>query len=117
MKRTVEVGRAVLASTTRHLELWLTTLIIISPSQHWIDLEQLSSHSLLKLLSSGKAWVGRGSGMRVELSLTLRGEPFPPTDFRELLKGIVEAPVSALAPTKYLRLITPSDMVSVKVKA
>jgi hypothetical protein len=101
MKRTIEVGRAVLASSTRHLELWLTTLIIISPSQHWIDLEQLSSHALISLLSSGKVWVGRGSDMRAEISLMLRGEPLLLADFQEVLKGIVEAPVSVLASRRY----------------
>ncbi|KAF1921935.1 hypothetical protein BDU57DRAFT_67452 [Ampelomyces quisqualis] len=93
MVRTLEVGRAVLASSTQHLELWLTTLIIISPSQHSIDLEQLSSHCLLRLLSSGNLWVDRGRAMPIQLSLTFQGEPLPFQDLRELVQNICQAPI------------------------
>jgi hypothetical protein len=96
MSRTVEVGRAVLASSTQHLELWLTTLIVISPLQQWINIGQLSSRSILKHMSSGEVWVGRGNGLRLEISIMLRGEPFPLTEFQELLSSIIEAPVSGL---------------------
>lgn len=95
MARTIEVGRAVLASSTQRLELWLTTLITISPLQHSIDLQQLSSSSLLSLLSSGDIWVGRGHGMHVELQLTMRGEQLSRRQFQELTNNILEAPVSA----------------------
>jgi hypothetical protein len=95
MSRTVELGRAVLASSTQDLELWLTTLITISPSQHSINLQQLPVGSLLQLLSSGDVWVGRGHGMCVEVDLTLRGEPLPYQQFHDLVNSILEAPVSA----------------------
>jgi hypothetical protein len=94
MARTVEVGRAVFASSAQHLELWLSTLITISPSQHSIDIEQLSPYSLLHLLSSGNVWVGRGHGLRVEIGLTWRGDTFPPREFQELINNIVQASVS-----------------------
>lgn len=94
MTRTVEVGRAVLTSSTQHLELWLTTLIDISPAQHSTNIEKLSSLSLLHYLSSGDAWVGRGNGMHIEMVLNLRGEPFPRHELQELRDMITQAPVS-----------------------
>jgi hypothetical protein len=94
MSRTIEVGRAVLSSSTQRLELWLTTLITISPSQQ-IDNQQLSSPALLRLLSSGNLWMGRGSGMLMQIELTLRGEPLPQERFSGLIENIMSAPVSA----------------------
>jgi hypothetical protein len=94
MVKTLEVGRAVLASSTLQLELWLTTLITISPAQQSVNLEQLSSHCLLDLLSSGNIWVGHGRTTRMELSLTFRGEPLPHQDLQELVQNICQAPVS-----------------------
>jgi hypothetical protein len=96
MDRTIEVGRAVLASSTQNLELWLTTLIVFLPSQQSINIGQLSSHSLLHHLSSGEVWVGRGNCLRLEVSVTLRGEPLPLSEFQELLSSLIEAPVSGL---------------------
>jgi hypothetical protein len=98
MARTIEVGRAVLASSTQHLELWLSTLIIISPAQQSIDIEQFSSQSLLSLLSSGDVWIGRDKGICIEVCLTLRGEPFPQLELQELIQSIILAPVSHLNP-------------------
>jgi hypothetical protein len=95
MSRVVELGRAVLASSTQNLELWLTTLITISPSQHSINLQQLSASSILQLLSSGDVWIGRGHGMCIELDLSLRGEQLPHQQFHDLINSILEAPVSA----------------------
>jgi hypothetical protein len=97
MSRAVEVGRAVLASSTQHLELWLTTLIIISPTQQSINIDQLSSHSILNQMASGRVWIGRGNGLRLEVSIMLRGEPFPINEFQELLNSLLEAPVSGSA--------------------
>lgn len=94
MVRNLEVGRAVLASSTLPLELWLTTLITISPAQHSIDLEQLSSHCLLELLSSGYIWVDHGRAARVELTLTFHGEPLPRQELQDLVQNICQAPVS-----------------------
>jgi hypothetical protein len=116
MARTVEVGRAVLASSTQHIELWLTTLITISPSQHSIDTEQFSAHSLLSFMLSGKAWVGRDNGMRVEVGLTLRGEPFPHREFQDLISSIVQAPVIISSSSTRKMTYIPSDMVSIEAE-
>jgi hypothetical protein len=107
MVRTVEVGRAVLASSAQHLELWLGTLITISPSQYSLDIEQLSSHLLLNFLSSGNAWVGRGRGLRVEIVLTLRGETFPQQAFQELMNMILQASVS---PTRMVIKLVEAEL-------
>ena len=96
MARTFEVGRAVLASTTHNLELWLSTLITLSPSQDSIDVEQPSFHSLTRILSSSDIWVGRGNGMRIELALTHRGEPLPKLNLQMLREMIIQAPVRLL---------------------
>jgi hypothetical protein len=96
MTRTVEVGRAVLASSKENFELWLTTLIDISPSQQPTNIERLSSLCLLQYLSSGNAWVGRGNSMRIELVLSVRGMPFPKRELQELRDKITRAPVSLL---------------------
>jgi hypothetical protein len=94
MSRDVELGRAVIASTTQNLELWLTTLIAISPSQGSIDIRQLPTGTLLSLLSSGGVWVGRSNGMCMEIELTLRGEPLPYQQFQDIVTSILGAPVS-----------------------
>jgi hypothetical protein len=96
MTRTFEVGRAVLASTTQNLELWLSTLITLSPSQDSIDVEQLSFRSLSHLLSSGKIWIGRGNCMRIELAISHRGEPFPRLELQMMREKIIQAPVRLL---------------------
>ncbi|KAH3988960.1 hypothetical protein HBH98_184820 [Parastagonospora nodorum] len=93
MARTFEVGRAVLTSTTHNLELWLSTLITLSPSQDSIDVEQPSFHSLTRILSSSDIWVGRGNGMRIELALTHRGEPLPKLNLQMLREMIIQAPI------------------------
>ena len=95
MSRRLEMGRAVLASSQQNIELWLTTLITISSTQLAVNLDQLSPRYLLTLLSSGQVWVGRSDSTRIEIRLTLRGEPFPYLEFRDLLQSILQAPVSA----------------------
>jgi hypothetical protein len=110
MARTIEVGRAVLSCPTHDLELWLTTLITISPLQQPIDPQQLSSHAFLSLLASGDVWVGRGSGMRVDVELTLRGEQLPHQQLQELVKSIMSAPVSATHCRKEYQLTNPGGM-------
>ncbi|KAF2833612.1 hypothetical protein CC86DRAFT_311544 [Ophiobolus disseminans] len=95
MARTLEVGRAVLASSKYPIELWLTTLITISPTQHSIDIQQLSSRTVLSILSSGRVWVHRGNGLRLQLEITLRGEPLPHQQLQELTYDILSAPVWA----------------------
>ncbi|KAF2127246.1 hypothetical protein P153DRAFT_387792 [Dothidotthia symphoricarpi CBS 119687] len=93
MPRTIELGRAVLSSPATNLELWLTTLITISPQQDSTNIDQFSSASLLVLLSSGDVWVGRGNGLHIDLHLTLRGEPLAHRQLQELANNIVKAPV------------------------
>lgn len=95
MIRDLELGRAVIASTTQNVELWLTTLITVSSSQSSINIHQLPTGTLLSLLSNGGGWVGRGSGMRMEIELTLRGEPLPHQQFQDIVNGILGAPVSS----------------------
>ncbi|KAH7084922.1 hypothetical protein BKA63DRAFT_559598 [Paraphoma chrysanthemicola] len=91
--RTLEIGRAVLASSSQELELWLTTLITTSPVQHSLDIQQLPPASFSDLLSSGTVWSGRGPGMRVKVTITLRGEPLPNQQMRDLIHHILEAPI------------------------
>ncbi|KAF2035584.1 hypothetical protein EK21DRAFT_54099 [Setomelanomma holmii] len=91
--RTIEVGRAVLASSAQNLELWLTNLITISPKQHSLEHQQLTSTSLIELLSFGSIWVGRGTGMRVKFTVTLQGDPLPHKQMQDLIHDILEAPV------------------------
>ncbi|KAF1960280.1 hypothetical protein CC80DRAFT_532772 [Byssothecium circinans] len=92
MERTVELGRAVLSLTTTNLELWLTTLITISPKQHTTNFQQLRSASLIDFLSSGETWVDRGNGMHMVLEITLRGEHLESDKLRRVAEGIVKAP-------------------------
>jgi hypothetical protein len=117
MIRTVEVGRAVLASSTQNLELWFTTLIDISSSQQATNIETLSSLRLLQYLSSGNVWVGRGNGMRVELVLSVRGAPFPKRQLQELRDKITRAPVSLLDLRRLSDLNIDLDLVSVEPEA
>ncbi|KAH8730219.1 hypothetical protein GQ44DRAFT_756698 [Phaeosphaeriaceae sp. PMI808] len=110
MTKAIEVGRAVLASSTQHLELWLTTLVTISPSQHLVDIQQLSSDSIFRLFSSGNVWVGRGKGMRMEIQLTLRGEPLSFGQLQNLTNNIIAAPIwpqLKLVPTLSTDLLQP----------
>lgn len=93
--QSIEVGRAVLACPTHDLELWLTTLITILPSQQAIDSQQLPPYALLRHLSSGKVWVGRGNGMRLEIELKIRGEQLPHQEREELVQSLISAPVHA----------------------
>jgi hypothetical protein len=48
-------------------------------------------------MASGRVWIGRGNGLRLEVSIMLRGEPFPINEFQELLNSLLEAPVSGSA--------------------
>ncbi|KAF1940967.1 hypothetical protein EJ02DRAFT_378837 [Clathrospora elynae] len=93
MSRSLEVGRAVLCSPTTNLELWLTTLITISPKQGAINFQQLKPARLLDLLSSGSVWVGRDHGMHIELRLTLAEECLDRRQLRDLTESILRAPV------------------------
>ncbi|KAF2117753.1 hypothetical protein BDV96DRAFT_644094 [Lophiotrema nucula] len=92
MSRTVELGRAVLQSTGAQLQLWLTTLITISPEQATTNLNKLSHAALLELLSSGDVWVRRGNGMHLVLELTVLGEHLDQLNTERLARGIINAP-------------------------
>ncbi|KAL5120504.1 hypothetical protein ACEQ8H_001522 [Pleosporales sp. CAS-2024a] len=93
MARAVEVGRAVLSSSRQPRELWLNTLIIFSQTKYTVDLAQLSSHALKALLSSGQVWMGHGRGMRVEIALSVQGDPLPKPTFTVLRDQILQDPI------------------------
>ncbi|KAF1849800.1 uncharacterized protein K460DRAFT_411618 [Cucurbitaria berberidis CBS 394.84] len=76
-----------------NLELWLTTLITISPQQDDINTQQLKPAQILEFMSTGNVWVRRGHGMHVELLLTLREEPLPYRQLQDLVEKILQAPV------------------------
>lgn len=105
MSRLAELGRAVLCSPAQNLELWLTTLITVSPQQGDIDLQQLKPSQLLDFLSSGDVWVCRGSDMHLELLITLREEPLPHRQLQDLVENILQAPVSVVCNIDFLVLI------------
>ncbi|KAF2002732.1 hypothetical protein P154DRAFT_618448 [Amniculicola lignicola CBS 123094] len=91
MARTIELGRAVLSSTTA--QLWLRTLITLSPQQGSIDIQQHTQAALLGLLHSGDFWICRGNGMHIALELTIEGEPLDSETRNSLAERIIKAPV------------------------
>lgn len=94
MHRSIELGRAVLSTSSANLELWLRTLITITPQQQCTNVEQRDATSMLGLLSSGEVWVGRGDGLYIDLDLTSRGRPLADEQLQQLSGAILEAPVS-----------------------
>ncbi|KAF2692166.1 hypothetical protein K458DRAFT_381993 [Lentithecium fluviatile CBS 122367] len=92
MSRTIELGRAVVCSQNAKLELWLTTLITLSPSQGVINLQNFSENGVIKLLSSGNTWVGRADGMQMLLDITVHREPLASNQLRQLANSIISAP-------------------------
>jgi hypothetical protein len=97
MSRSIELGRAVLGSPANDYELWLTTLITVSPKQDATYLQQLKSTQFLDLLMSGVLWVSRGHEMHIEMRLNLRDEPLPPKQLHGLTNAILHAPVGVPA--------------------
>ncbi|KAF3052471.1 hypothetical protein E8E11_010310 [Didymella keratinophila] len=95
MRKSIELGRAVLSTTTANSELWLTTLITISPQQQCTNLEQRDAASILSHLSSGDVWVGRGQGLYIDLDITLKGQPLAEDQLQQLSEALLEAPVWA----------------------
>ncbi|KAJ4987220.1 hypothetical protein SVAN01_07231 [Stagonosporopsis vannaccii] len=93
MRWSIELGRAVLSTPAANLELWLRTLITISPQQQCTDLEQHNAASLLGILSSGKVWVGRGNGLYIDLDITFKHQPVADEQLRRLSEDILVAPV------------------------
>jgi hypothetical protein len=98
MSRSVELGRAVLCSPAANLELWLTTLITVSPEQNENNFQQCKPAQLLHFLSSGHVWVGRGHGMHIQLKLTIREEEVALRQIQHLTDAIIRAPVGTAAP-------------------
>lgn len=94
MSRSVELGRAVLHAPTAHHELWLTTLITISPKQDSPYLAQLTPVQCLKALASGLLWIDHGHDMHVNLELTVNNEALPHKQLQTLTNAILQAPVS-----------------------
>lgn len=94
MHASIELGRAVIATSAADLELWCKTLITISPQQQCTKFEQHSAASLLELISSDKVWVGRGNGLHVDIDITFNGRPVGDAILRRLSDTILSAPVS-----------------------
>lgn len=101
MSRTVEMGRAVIALQAASIDLWLTTLITLSPdannspAQHTnLDFCSLAPNELLGYLSSGNTWVARGPAMHMTFDIQKLGRPLHSDCLRQLGDGIVNAPVS-----------------------
>jgi len=97
MSRSIELGRAVLSSPANDHELWLTTLITISPKQDATYLQQLTSTEYLDALTSGAVWVSRGHDMHIDMTLSLRNELLPDKQLQDLANAVLDAPVSILA--------------------
>lgn len=93
MSRTFEVGRAVLSTSGTNIELWLTTLITISPQQNTIDMQRLRSSDFLDYTSSGKVWVYCDHGMHVDLAISMQEYPLTHSTQCELTESILRAPV------------------------
>ncbi|KAF2266581.1 hypothetical protein CC78DRAFT_614767 [Lojkania enalia] len=88
MTRIVELGRAVLSLQSAQLQLWLTTLITVSPQRESINFWQLNDSALLDFLLSGDSWVCRGNGMYIQIQLSVQGEPLARADTDELAGNI-----------------------------
>ncbi|KAK1908729.1 hypothetical protein P3342_009580 [Pyrenophora teres f. teres] len=116
MSRSIELGRAVLGSPTSNHELWLTTLITISPEQCATYLQQLKAGQCLEILASGGLWVRRGHGMHIDLKITVGEEALPPRKLQELAEAIYQAPVGATALVA-LSYLFSADMESANVEA
>ncbi|KAF1833360.1 hypothetical protein BDW02DRAFT_384012 [Decorospora gaudefroyi] len=93
MVKSIELGRAVLSSPGTNLELWLNTLITISPQQGEDNLLQLKNFQLLDFFSSSAAWVGRGHGMHMVLEITLGEEALAYEHLQPLTDALLRAPV------------------------
>ena len=97
MSRSIELGRAVLSLPATDHELWLTTLVTISPKQDATYLQQLTSAEYLDALTSGAVWVRRGHDMHIDMTLSLRDELLPNQQLRDLANAVLHAPVGILA--------------------
>ena len=93
MLRTVELGRAVLASQSANLELWLTTLITVSLEQSAASLQQLNANAFLDVMASGDIWAGRSNTMHISFEITSNGDPLDHRQLERLAGSIIDAPV------------------------
>ena len=82
------------------LELWLTTLITISPdtatypAQHQtINLKNIEMIALLDYLSTGNVWVSRGTAMHMTFKLKKLEEPLSRQCLQHLGNSLINAPV------------------------
>lgn len=101
MSRTIELGRAVIAMQSANVELWLTTLITLSPDTNnpagqniSIDFQDLATNVLLDYVSSGNVWVKRGDSMHMSFNCTQLGRPLDSRGLQQLGVCIINAPVS-----------------------
>ena len=117
MSRSIELGRAVLGSPALKHELWLTTLITISPKQDAAYLQQLKADQCLEMLASGGLWVGRGHVMHVDLKITIRKEALSPHQLQDLAEAILQAPVGAATALTALPCLPTADMEPADVEA
>jgi hypothetical protein len=97
MSKLIELGRAVLSSPAIDYELWLTTLITISPRQDGTYLQELTSAQYLDMLMSGAVWLNRGHDMYVELKFNIREELLPCNQLQDLTNAVLCAPVGTAA--------------------
>ncbi|KAL6170732.1 hypothetical protein ACJQWK_03696 [Exserohilum turcicum] len=93
MSSLVELGRAVIDAPTTNHELWLTTLIAISPKQDAAYIAQLTPIQCLETLASGAFWVHRGHDMHMDLKLTLHNKALPHRQIQDLTQAILQAPI------------------------
>ncbi|KAL5455324.1 hypothetical protein PMIN06_004557 [Paraphaeosphaeria minitans] len=84
---------------TANIELWLTTLIALSPGTNnlaaqnsGIDLQNLEIDTLIDYLSSGNVWVKRGNDMHMTFNCTKLGRPLDSHGLQQLGDCIVNAP-------------------------
>jgi hypothetical protein len=103
MSRSIELGRAVFAIQSTNLELWLTTLITLSPDtinhseRNSIDLHSFEATELLEFIATGNAWVQRGNSMHMTLNFKKFGKPLDSHSLLQLGESLVHGPVSCVS--------------------
>ncbi|KAH7125438.1 hypothetical protein B0J11DRAFT_306723 [Dendryphion nanum] len=95
MTKTIELGRAVIASADSGIQLWSTTLITLSPLERSFDTQALDHFSLVQLVHSGYVWVCRGNGLYLDIKLTTQGENLRGAELSQLANKLMNAPVWA----------------------
>ncbi|ENI00666.1 hypothetical protein COCC4DRAFT_150283 [Bipolaris maydis ATCC 48331] len=118
MSRSVELGRAVLHAPAAHHELWLTTLITVSPKQDSPYLARLTSVQFREALASGLLWIDCGHDMHMNLELTVNNEALPHKQLQTLTNAILQAPVwqqLMLRPSLPNKFITNSGTIRLNI--